>query len=168
MQHASALLPSPLPDGDPRLHTGSLLPRSYGDADLAGPPDQEKVVGPQPQVQGSNTNQTPASELFIFILKEKKKKKQCKIPFSSVSHAHPPPPGQSPWLRAGLSSPIQHPLPSHATPSGLEAPLPWGTRSQRDLGGGEVRAGGASLVRLPSPGLQPWHRYPSWHSLTLS
>ena len=42
------LLPSPLPDGDPTLHTGSLLPRSYGDADLAGPPDQEKVVGPQP------------------------------------------------------------------------------------------------------------------------
>ena len=97
MQHASALLPSPLPDGDPRLHTGSLLPRSYGDADLAGPPDQEKVVGPQPQVQGSNTNQTPASELFIFILKEKKKKNSAKshFPVSAMPTPHPQvsPPG---------------------------------------------------------------------------
>lgn len=93
-EHSMPLpLLSPLPDGDAETTHRNLLPRSCGDADLAGPPDQEKVVGPQPRVQGSNTNQTPTSELFIFILKEKQKKQknQCKIPFSSVSHAHPHP-----------------------------------------------------------------------------
>ena len=112
MQHASALLPSPLPDGDPRLHTGSLLPRSYGDADLAGPPDQEKVVGPQPQVQGSNTNQTPASELFIFILKEKKKKKTVQNPIFQCQPCPPPTPRSVP-LAQGWT------LFSHSAPSPL-------------------------------------------------
>ena len=82
-EHSMPLpLLSPLPDGDAETTHRNLLPRSCGDADLAGPPDQEKVVGPQPRVQGSNTNQTPTSELFIFILKEKQKNKKT----SAKSH----------------------------------------------------------------------------------
>ena len=121
-EHSISLpLPSPFPDGDAETTHRNLLPRSCGDADLAGPPDQEKVVGPQPRVQGSNTNQTPALELFIFILKEKKNKKTKKPvqnPIFQCQPCPPPTPRSVPLAQSWTLSSRSAPSPFSCNPLG--------------------------------------------------
>ena len=110
---------SPLPDGDAETTHRNLLPRSCGDADLAGPPDQEKVVGPQPRVQGSNTNQTPTSELFIFILKEKQKNKKTSAKSHFPVSAMPTPtPRSVPLAQSWTLSSCSAPSPFSCNPLG--------------------------------------------------
>ena len=62
-----------------RLHTRSLLPRSHGDADLTGPPDQKKGGCTPAMCPGQQRKSDTCLGVFlsIFILKEKKKKQQC-------------------------------------------------------------------------------------------
>lgn len=117
-----------------------------------------------PSHQYRAATQIRASELFIFILKEKKQQQQKKTvqnPIFQCQPCPPPTPRSVPLAQGWTLSSRSAPSPLSCNPLGAGGSTSLGCYIPAGLGGrGGKNWRGQPLVRLPPPGLQPWHQVP--------
>lgn len=137
-----------------RLCTGSLLPRSCGDAEPSSRGTEGRWDPAMCPGQQHKSHTCLRAFLFIFILKEKKKNSaKTHFPVSAMPTPHPQ---VTPLAQGLMLPPSQHPLPSHATHRGWRLCFPGGSRGTRR----EERTGGQPLIRLPPHVSSHGTRYP--------